>query len=61
MDNVQSEAERKLEDEIVALKEIHEMSIASLDAKYSEKLAYKYEKNSNREDELSAMIAKAKK
>lgn len=58
---MQCEAERKLRDEIVALKEIHELSIASLDAEYGEKLAYKYEKNSNREDELFAMITNSKK
>lgn len=61
MGETQSDAERKLEIELNALKHIHDLRIASLDAQYGEKLAYKYEKSSNLEDKAFAMITELTK
>lgn len=58
---MQSDTERKLVAELTALKQIHDLRIASLDAKYGEKLAYKYEKNSKLEDKAFTTISESTK
>jgi len=54
-------ADKKLENELIALREIHILSMTKLNDKYNNKLAYKYEKNSNFEDKALDLITKLKK